>query len=201
MHNFLRHLYFGLAHLGGFGLLILSTVDSSPLFLPFGNDLLMVAVTAQNHKHMPYYALMAAVGSVLGCLTVDIPSRKGGEKGFEKTVSPKRFNSIKRRAKKSAEWALLMAALMPPPFPYTGIVAGTAAFQYPRKKLLTVIFFGRLVRFSIVGVLAILFSRRILELAHSRLVAYLAIGIVVVSVGVSGFIIYRWIKPSRQQQT
>lgn len=109
MDIFLRHLYFGLAHMGGFGLLILSFVDASPLFFPLGNDLLMVALTARDHSHMPYYAVMAAIGSTLGCLTVDIPSRNGGEKGFEKTVSPKRFNSIKKRVKQRGAWALVVA--------------------------------------------------------------------------------------------
>ena len=110
MDTIIRHIYFALAHLGGFGLLILSTVDASPLFLPFGNDLLMAALAAANHKLMLYYAAMAAAGSTLGCLLVDIPSRKGGEKGFERTVSPKRFNSIKKKVKQDAAWALICRA-------------------------------------------------------------------------------------------
>jgi membrane protein DedA with SNARE-associated domain len=196
MHRFLRHGFFILAHWGGLGLLILSFVDSTPLYVPLGNDLLMVVVTARDHKLLFYYALMAAVGSVLGCLTVDFPGRKGGEKGFEKAVSPKRFASIKKRAQKNAAWALAVASLMPPPFPYTAVVAGTAAFQYPRKRLLTVIFFSRFARFSIVGALAILFSRDILRLARSRVVDYIVIALVVISVAGSAFVVWRWIKPS-----
>lgn len=197
MDAFLRHAYLGLAHLGGFGLLILSTIDASPIFFPFGNDLLMVALTAREHKHMPYYAVMAAIGSTLGSLAVDIPSRMGGEKGFEKRVSRKRFNAIKKRARKDATWALIVACLMPPPFPFTPVIAGTAAFQYPRKRLLTVVLISRLARFMIVGVLAILFSRQIMELARSRVLEYVVLAIVVLSIAVSAYVIFRWVKPAK----
>ena len=111
-------MYLALAHLGGFGLLILSFVDSSPLFFPFGNDILMIALTARSHHLMAYYAAMASAGSMLGSLIVDVLSRKGGEKGFEKVVKPKRFNYIKKRVTKNATWALVIAALMPPPSLY-----------------------------------------------------------------------------------
>lgn len=130
----IHHLYVALAHLGGFGLLILSLIDSSPLSVPLGNDLLMVAMTANQHARLPYYAAMATLGSVLGCLIVDVLSRKSGEKGFEKTVGRQRLERLRRRLKNNALWTLAVAALMPPPFPFTPVVAGTAAFQYPRKK-------------------------------------------------------------------
>ena len=58
-------------------------LDSSFLFLPLGNDLLLVALTARNHGSMPFYVVMATVGSVLGCLLMDIVSRKGGEEIIE----------------------------------------------------------------------------------------------------------------------
>ena len=50
----------------GIGLLVLGILDSSFLFAPLGNDLLVVAVTAR-HRDIPemlYYAGMSTVGSV-----------------------------------------------------------------------------------------------------------------------------------------
>jgi len=75
----------------------------------------------------------------------------GGEKGLERTLGHKRTEYVKKRVKKSAGWALALASLMPPPFPFSPFVAGAAAFQYPRKKLLSVIAASRFVRFSIDG--------------------------------------------------
>ena len=165
LRPFIRPIYTFVAHLGGFGLLALSAVDSSPLFLPFGNDLMLIAMTAKKHELMLYYALMSAIGSTLGCLADDLLSRKEGEKGLEKTLSPKRLQYIRKRIKKGAAWALIVACLVPPPFPFTPFVAGAAALQYPRKKLLSVVSITRFARFAIEGLLAIFFGRRILRLA------------------------------------
>src|SRR5947207_3972399 len=123
----LKHLSLVFFHLGGFGLLILGVLDSSFLFSPFGNDLLMIALTARRHGRILFYAAMATAGSVLGCFITDAISRKGGEAGLEKRVPKRRLNYIKKKVKKSAGWALVLAALMPPPFPFTLFVAASAA--------------------------------------------------------------------------
>ena len=180
--NVIRHLVRTFARFGGPGVLALSALDSSPLFIPFGNDLLFIALAARKHEMMVYYALMAAIGSVLGCLVDDALSRKGGEKGLEKRLSAKRFASIKKYTKKSAAWALGVACLMPPPFPFTAFVAGAAALQYPRKKLLLVVGAARLGRFLIEGLFAIYVGRRlVLRFVGSPSIGYVVAGLVVVS--------------------
>ena len=83
-----HHLFVFFAHLGGFDILFLSVLDSSPLLVPLGNDMLFIAMTARKHSHVIYHTLMAATGSVLGCLSVDALGRKGGERGLERTVAP-----------------------------------------------------------------------------------------------------------------
>jgi membrane protein YqaA with SNARE-associated domain len=195
--GYVHHLYLILAHLGGFGLLILSLLDSSPLFVPFGNDLLMIAMTASQHGLIVYYAVMATLGSVLGCLTVDVLSRKGGEKSFESIVPRRRFGYIKRRIKNNAAWTLTVASLLPPPFPFTVLVAGAAAFQYPRKKMLLVLGLSRFARFFIEGVLAIRFGRTLLRLARSPMTGYLIAGLIVFSVAGSVLAIRSWIHDSK----
>jgi membrane protein DedA with SNARE-associated domain len=167
------------------------------LYVPFGNDLLMIVLTANRHGLIVYYAFMAAAGSALGCLTVEAPSRKGGEKGLEKAVPARRLNYLKKRIKKSAGWALAFASLLPPPFPFTGVVAGAAALQYPRKRLLIVVFFSRLARFLIVGTLGIFFGRGVLRFVQSPVVIYVVVGLIVVSIAGSAFAIVNLIRHSR----
>lgn len=79
------------------GPLILGIADSSFLFLPFGNDLLVVILVARSHARLPVYVLTAAIGSVLGVLLLDSVCRKGGEEGLRKMMKPARFAYFKRR--------------------------------------------------------------------------------------------------------
>ena len=185
------------ARLGGFGLIGLGILDSSILFMPLGNDLLMVALTARSPHLLPYYAAMAAAGSVLGCLITDAISRKGGEAGLEKHAPKRRLAYVQRKVKRSAGWALALASLMPPPFPFTLFVAATAALQYPRKRLLTVVGVSRFARFCGIGLLAVFFGRRIIALAERPSVQAAIIGIMVVSIVGSAISIVRWVRRSR----
>jgi membrane protein YqaA with SNARE-associated domain len=185
-------------HLGGFGLLLLGILDSSFLVMPMGNDLLVIAMTARHHALMPYYAAMAALGSTLGSLLVDIVSRKGGEEMIEKHVPKRRLKYIEGKVKKNAGWAVGFAALMPPPFPFTPFVVVAAALEYPRRKMLAVIAATRLLRFGIEGGLAILFGRRILHWAGSRAFQYVVIGLIAISILASVLSVLSWVRKSKK---
>ncbi|HKW98284.1 MAG TPA: VTT domain-containing protein [Bryobacteraceae bacterium] len=198
MSSLISHLFAILVRLGGFGLLLLGVVDSSFLFFPLGNDLLMIALTARNHKMFPFLAAMATVGSVLGCLLLDIVARAGGREGLSKIISGRQLQYVERRIEKRAGWAIAIACVMPPPFPFTGMIAGASAFQYPRKKLLSIVGLARLVRFSIVGVLAVMFGERILRWAKRPAVRGAILLLVAVCVVGSVISAVTWIKRSRR---
>jgi membrane protein DedA with SNARE-associated domain len=197
--NGLRHdLFFLFIHLGGLGQLILGILDSSFLVMPLGNDLLMVVLSVRKHQWMLYYAAMATIGSVLGCLLIDLTVRKHGEEGLEKFARGKRLDYVKRKVSKNAGWALIAASIMPPPFPFTPFVAGAAGLQYPRKKLLTVIGVARMVRFTAIGWLSILFGSRILEWAQSSYVQDAVIAVIVICVVGSVVSVVGWIKRGKR---
>lgn len=198
MKAFLQHVAYVLFHLGGLGLLAMGILDSSFLFMPLGNDVLMVAMTASKKSHMPYYAAMATLGSVLGCLMIDVIFRKGGEKMLEKHVPAKRLNYIRGKVTKRAGWALAVASLAPPPFPFTPFVMAASTLEYPRKRLLGIIAATRLVRFSVDGALAMYFGKRIVGLAESPAVQWFIIALIVVSLGGSAFSVVRWVKRSKK---
>jgi membrane protein YqaA with SNARE-associated domain len=186
-------------HLGGFGLLLLGIIDSSPLSAPLANDLLVVALSASHPDRMIYYAVMAAIGSTLGCLITDIISRKAESK-ISQAVSSRRFKFVESQIRKHAAWTLALACLIPPPFPFTPFVAAAAATGYPRKKLLSIIAAVRFVRFFIEGALAVFYGRRILALAESPTVRYTVIVLIVVALGLRGFSIFRWIQKARSSR-
>jgi len=195
---FINHVFWFFVSMGGFGLLFLGILDSSFLFMPLGNDLLVIGMTARRHDLMFYYAAMATAGSVLGCLLIDLMVRKGGEKGLEKHLPPKRLDYIRNKVEKSAGWALAFAALMPPPFPFTPFVIASAALDYPRSKLLAVIGASRFVRFTVEGGLAMVFGRRILGWAKSPVLWNIVLVLIVISIAGSVFSVIRWFKTSKK---
>ncbi len=185
------------SRLGGFGLLGLGILDSSILFMPLGNDLLMVAFTAQHPHRLTYYAAMATIGSVLGTFITDATSRKLGEKGLEDRVPKKRLDFVRRRFESHAELTLVGISLMPPPFPFTVFVIVAAALQYSRKRLLACIAGGRAIRFTAIGVLAVFYGRQIIRMSKLPAVRYVIIGLAVISVVGSGISIYKSVRKSR----
>lgn len=198
MRALIRQIFLFFAHLGGFGLLGLGILDSSFLFMPLGNDLLIVALTVRKPELMPFYAVMAAGGSVIGCAITYFISRKGGEEGLEKRVPRKRLNYVKKKVAKRAGMVLGLAALMPPPFPFTIFVAVLAVLDYPRKRLLAIVGGARLLRFAGLGLLAMYFGRRILRVAESPMFYYAVLAVIVVSVIGSTLSVLHWVRRSKK---
>jgi len=156
-----------LLHLGFFGPLLLGIFDSSFLFLPFGNDLLVVALTARHHAGYLLYVISAAIGSTLGVLLLDLVARKLGEEGINRVAGSRRFEYLKRKVGQHGGKAILLGCLAPPPFPFTLAVMVNSALSYPRKRLVLTVAAGRAIRFLLLGALAIRFGRTILKIAGS----------------------------------
>jgi membrane protein YqaA with SNARE-associated domain len=184
---------------GGLGLLVLGILDSSYLFAPWGNDLLLVAMTAR-HPRLPrmlYYAAMSTVGSVLGCLLIDVTLRSLGAAGLEKHLPKRRLAGVRKKIEKNAGSAIAIASLAPPPFPFTAFVMGAAALQYPRKHLLAIVGVTRMARFTVIGLLALRFGPRILKWAENPVVQGFLIGLIVICTVGSIVSVYGWIRRTR----
>lgn len=175
-------------------MLILSGLDSSFLFLPFGIDLLLVALVSSNRGGLIWliYVLMSAIGSVVGVLLVDIPMRKAGEEGLKRFVKQKRIGQLKAKMENGG-WALVVATLLPPPFPFTPFVMAASALQYSRKRLLSVVFAGRLVRFGLEALLAIYFGKKILTYINSSILEYFVYALIVIALVGSVVSVRKWL--------
>jgi len=178
---------------GGVGLLVLGILDSSFLFAPWGNDLLVVAMTARHphYGHMLYYAAMSTLGSVLGCLLIDVTLRPLGEKGLEKYLSAKKLKRVQRKVRDKVGRALAIGSLIPPPFPFTAFVMAAAA------RLLAIVGVTRMIRFTVLGLLAMRFGERILKWSDNRIVQQLLVALIVICTVGSVISVYGWIRRSR----
>ncbi len=189
-----------LLKLGGLGLVLVGIFDSSFLFAPLGNDLLITAMVARHHSFLAmfYYAVMSTIGSALGCLLVDVLFRKAGEKGLDKHLPRKRLEYVKNKVHKNAPWALIVASLAPPPFPFTPFVMVAAASEYSRTRMFAIIASARMFRFTVIGILALLFGRQILKWSESPVVRGFLFALIVLCVAGSVISVYGWVKRSRR---
>jgi membrane protein YqaA with SNARE-associated domain len=197
MHRLFRSLFALFFHIGPFGLVILGILDSSFLFLPFGNDLLLVVLVVRHHGYLPLYVLAASIGSTTGVLVLDSVCRRGGEEGLKKMMSRKRINYLKKRMSQNAAAPLIVTCLAPPPFPFTAVIAAASAFQYPRLRLLGYVFSARALRFTIIGLAAIWFGHRILRIANSPAFTWFIVGFSALCIIGSTLSVIRWIRLSR----
>ena len=189
-----EHLFQFFRRLGPLGIFVFSALDSSFFFLAVGNDLLLIALIANPNRAQNWlvYVGVMVLGSIAGVLSDDLISRKAGEEGLERFASAAQVKKLKPIVKHSAGWTLLIASMLPPPFPFTIVVAIAAALQYARYKLLSIVFAGRLLRFLIIGALALEFGPKLAVYADSRILHWLVYAIVVASLVGSAFAVIRF---------
>ncbi len=176
----------------------MGVLDSSFLFLPFGNDLLVVGLIARNHQGFIIYVLAAACGSTLGVLLLDLVARKAGEEGVQKVAGSKRFAYLKRKIGEKGGRALVLGSLAPPPFPFTMAVATNSALGYPRGRLLWIVWLARSLRFALIGLLALKFGHGILRIANSPEFRWSMIVFIFICMVGSLFSITNWVRKSRR---
>jgi membrane protein YqaA with SNARE-associated domain len=172
--------------LGAPGLFLISFLDSSVLTFPVINDLLLIELSIQSPARMPLYALMAALGSVLGCVLLFFIAEKGGEAVFHKHAG-NRAQAIHNWVVHNGFGGLLIAALLPPPTPFKVFVIAAGVFEVRLISFVSAITLARLVRYFGMGFLAIRYGHNALPFltAHKWQVALAAIALVVASYGLS----------------
>ncbi len=197
MTSFFRHTLHALLHLGYLGPLLMGVADSSFLFLPVGNDLLIVILVAAHHEQFWIYCLTGALGSAIGVLLVDAMARRLGEAGVQKMTGKKRFEKLKKKIDSRGGFFIALAALSPPPFPFTMVIATTSALAYPTKKLFAIVFASRTVRFFIFSYFAIKYGQGILKVIDTSAFKYTMIGFAVICGIVSALSIAKWVKTGK----
>jgi membrane protein YqaA with SNARE-associated domain len=181
--------------LGGLGLFLMGILDSSFLFLPFGNDLLLIALVSSNRDSQVWilYVILSALGSVIGVLLIDLLMRKMGEEGLERFVKADKVKRLKAKMENRAGRAIFLATLLPPPFPFTAVVLTASALQTPRKQVLLAVLFGRLIRFTLEALLALYFGRQVLRVLQSDVLEYAMYAFLLIAVIGSILSIRKWL--------
>ena len=127
---------------GGIGLFLSAFIDSSFVPLPLVTDLVLMELSSRHPMRLPYYAGMASVGSLVGCIWIYYVARKGGQAYYRKTQGhpPGR---IRRLVEEYPMACVFFPAVAPFPVPFKPFVIAQGVFQVPFVTFVVGTFVGR----------------------------------------------------------
>lgn len=167
--------------IGGPGLFVVAFLDSSFLSLPEINDLLVVMLVIEHNARMPYYALMATLGSVSGCLVLYCIGRSGGEALVRRRFGGPRMARALELSKRYGVLAIAVPAILPPPAPFKIFVLLAGVAAVPVWQFAITVAVARGFRYFAVGVLSIRYGDDAIAFveANGRVVALVLVGLIV----------------------
>jgi membrane protein YqaA with SNARE-associated domain len=152
--SFLKSVYVTLIGFGALGILGIAFLDAAFLPMPGGPDLVVMALTHNNHSMMPIYVIAAVIGSTLGCLVPYWIGRKAGEAALRVFSDEKRAR-VSGLVNRYGLWSMLAGALLPPPFPFKMLLITAGVFRVKIWQFLGAVAIGRTIRFILEGVMAV----------------------------------------------
>jgi membrane protein YqaA with SNARE-associated domain len=142
---------------GAVGLFAVALLDSTFVPLPSSADALMLLLTTAHPRWMVLYAFMATAGSALGCWILYLISRRAGARALRRFSEAKQ-KRVKELIERYDMAAVLVATLLPPPFPFKLFVITAGVFRFSLVRFMIAIVAGRAFRFLLEGYLAIRFG-------------------------------------------
>jgi len=156
--NVTQTIYQVVLGLGGPGLFLLALADSSFLSIPEGNDVLIVVLsTGGSWGKMAYYVAMTTAGSVAGCSLLYSAGRHGG-RFVHRRLDSKKMERTGELYRRWGSLAIIIPSILPPPTPFKVFVLSAGIFGVPYPRFLISVLIGRSFRYSMWGVLAVLYG-------------------------------------------
>jgi membrane protein YqaA with SNARE-associated domain len=175
------------ASLGGPGLLLVALLDSSFVPLPEIPDFLLIWSVVRDPDRWMYYAIMTTVGSVLGCTLLYAVARKGGEAMLHRRFRAATAERALRAIRRYGVLAVIIPAILPPPFPFKVFVLLAGVSSLPLGPFLAAVAFGRGFRYTAEAWLAYLYGEQAIQYVHEnlgRLSVWMAITVAVVGLAI-----------------
>jgi membrane protein YqaA with SNARE-associated domain len=175
---------------GAFGLFTVALLDSTFVPLPSSADALMILLSTTNPSWMVLYAFMATAGSAIGCWILYLISRRAGARALNKFSETKQ-RRVKNWIEKYDAMAVLVATLLPPPFPFKLFVVTAGVFRFSLLRFMLAIIAGRAFRFLLEGYFAVRYGAAAKEILARY---YPWIGLALVLAIVLFVFVKRWVK-------
>ena len=175
---------------GAFGLFAVALLDSSFVPLPSSADALMLLLSTTHPSWMLLYALMATSGSGIGCLILYLVSRRAGSRALNR-FSESKQKRVKSLIERYDMLAVLVATLLPPPFPFKLFVVTAGVFRFSLLRFMLAIIAGRGFRFLLEGYFAVRYGAEAKEIL-AKYYPWIGLGLVVAIV--LFVVVKRWVK-------
>jgi membrane protein YqaA with SNARE-associated domain len=163
---------------GAFGLFVVALLDSTFVPMPSSVDALMLVLSTAHPRWMLLYAFMATAGSATGCWILYNISRRAGSRALRRFSEAKQ-KRVKELIDRYDMLAVLVATLLPPPFPFKLFVVSAGVFRFSLVRFMIAIVVGRAFRFLLEGYLAIRFGDEAKELL-TRYYPWIGLGLAVI---------------------
>ena len=184
-----------LAALGGVGVFLSAFLDSSFVPLPLVTDLIVVDLSSRNPLRMPYYAAMAAMGSLAGCIWIYGLARKGGQ-AYYRDRQQQPSGRIRSWVQKYPFTSVLLPAVAPFPVPFKPFVIAQGVFQVPFIPFVVGTFVGRGALFFAEGFLGVRYGAAAREFVVHQKFASVAMLVALIAI----FVAIRWLPVQRRNE-
>lgn len=148
------------AMLGGPGLFLIAFLDSSFLSFPEVVDLLLMGLVTQHKERVVFYALLATLGSLGGCLALYYAARKGGEAFLRKRFHERHVDKTMAVFQKYGLLAVAIPSILPPPIPFKPFVLAAGVAGVRPVDFIIAVLIGRGIRYFGEGFLAVYYGDR-----------------------------------------
>ena len=175
---------------GAFGLFAVALLDSTFVPLPSSADALMILLSTTYPSWMVLYAFMATAGSAIGCWILYLISRRAGTRALNKFSEAKQ-RRVKHWIERYDAASVLVATLLPPPFPFKLFVITAGVFRFSLLRFMIAVIVGRAFRFLLEGYFAVRYGAQAKEILAKY---YPWIGLALVAAIVLFVLIKRWAK-------
>ncbi len=144
---------------GALGIFLIALMDAAFIPMPGGPDVVVISLSIYKPAMMPLYVLAAMAGSTIGSLILYFIALKGGQSALQKFSAEKRAK-VQKVLDDYDIWAMLVAAVMPPPFPFKLFVLSAGAFRMKLWRFVLAMVLGRGFRFVLEGILAVRYGEQ-----------------------------------------
>ena len=164
------------------GLFAIAFIDSAAVPLAGGPDAVILLLAWKEPSMFYLIALVAAVGSALGCLVLYGIGLKGGEKALAR-FNPKKKDWVEKRMRQYGIWIILVSVIAPPPFPTKLAILAAGVLRTSRVQLIAGAFIGRLLRYSALAYLGAEFgdeAEQLIKANYPALSIALIVGVLLI---------------------